>query len=247
MKTISLAVMALLSTAQAVNLSNDNEGGWVNPIYARDDGLDDDTVVTQLDSQINMERKNKQRDEYDHDENTVSPYDAAQQHQYLDKYDKVFGNEDAANFEGVQIGTLMASIKKNMDNYDGDSNTVSPYDAMKQHKYLPKYDEDFGKPYANFEGVQIGTLMKEIRSRKAPSRDAYDDDPTTVSPYDAEEQNPYLDKYSKDVTGLAQKKKPDAYDGDKDTVSVYDGMTKHEYVDKYAKDYGVENDLAQKN
>ena len=111
-----------------------------------------------------------------------------------------------ANFEGVQIGTLMEAIKRKKDAYDNDSNTVSPYDAMKQHAYLPKYDETFGKPYVDFEGAQIGSLMSKIEARKKP--DAYDGDTTTVSPYDGMEKHNYVDKYQKDYgieNDLAQK------------------------------------------
>ena len=88
--------------------------------------------------------------------------------------------------------------------YDGDTNTVSPYDAMKQHKYLPRYDEDYGKPYVDFEGAQIGTLMAKIEGRK----DVYDGDRATVSPYDGMEVHQYVPKYEKDYgieNDLAQK------------------------------------------
>ena len=93
MKTIStIALVALLSSTQAVNLT----------------------------------RKNTHKDAYDLDPNTVSPYDAAEQHAYLPKYDEDFGNEsNPKNFEGAQIGTLMAHIKNKKDMYDNDSNTVS--------------------------------------------------------------------------------------------------------------------------
>jgi len=50
---------------------------------------------------------------------------------------------------------------------------------MKQYK-----TGDFGVPVDNFEGVMIGTLLKQMKHKK----DAYDGDETTVSPYDAEEQ-----------------------------------------------------------
>ena len=73
MKTISLALFALLSGTQAVRFVPDQEGGWVNPTTARDDGIDDETVVTQLSSKINIAKKSK--DEYDHDPDTTSPYD----------------------------------------------------------------------------------------------------------------------------------------------------------------------------
>jgi len=88
-----------------------------------------------------------------------------------------------ANFEGAQIGTLMSKISKNHDQYDNDSNTVSPYDAMQQHQRIDKYDKDFGKPYVDFEGAQIGTLMAEIKGRRGQP-DVYDKDPDTVSIYD---------------------------------------------------------------
>lgn len=47
MKTIStIALVALLSSSQAVRFSDDNEGGWVNPLTASDNGVGDDSVVT---------------------------------------------------------------------------------------------------------------------------------------------------------------------------------------------------------
>jgi len=75
MKTISLALFALLTTTQAVRFVPENLGGWVSPMNNRDDGLEDETVVTQLSSKINMAKKTMGKDEYDHDPTTTSPYD----------------------------------------------------------------------------------------------------------------------------------------------------------------------------
>ena len=100
MKTISLALVALLSTAQAVKLDAD------------------------------YRKSHQSRDSYDLDPNTVSPYDSMQQHKYLPKYDEEYGNEEAFNFQGVQTSSTVNKNKRSNDSYDGDSNTVSPYDAM---------------------------------------------------------------------------------------------------------------------
>ena len=97
----------------------------------------------------------------------------------------------------------MAKLKTKPDAYDGDTNTVSQYDAMQQHKYLPKYDEDYGKPFAGFEGAQI-----ESKMNRGAKPDMYDGDKDTVSPYDGMEQHKYVDKYQKDYgieNDLAQK------------------------------------------
>ena len=107
-------------------------------------------------------KKSTTRDAYDLDPSTVGPYDAMEQHEYLPKYDEDYGVDfNPAKFEGVQIGTLMEKVKRARDNYDGDSNTVSPYDAMEQHAHLDKYDKTFGTD--QFEGVQIGVLMEAIQ------------------------------------------------------------------------------------
>merc|ERR1719223_834190 len=150
-------------------------------------------------------------------------------------------------------------IRKNKkDAYDGDHNTVSAYDNMEHHAYLPKYDEDFGRPYADFEGAQINSIAQRR------SKDAYDFDHNTVSPYDNLEHHAYLPKYDEDfgnplagfecaqLGSYAQKRinknKRDMYDHDPTTASPYDAMEVHNHVDKYEKDqeaWGYPNDLAQ--
>ena len=82
------------------------------------------------------------------------------------------------------------------DAYDGDHNTVSPYDAMEHHEHLDPYDKDFGNPLAGFEGAQISSMAQ--RRKFINKRDAYDFDHNTVSPYDAMEHHAHLDKYDKD-------------------------------------------------
>ena len=134
------------------------------------------------------------RDAYDLDPHTVSPYDAMEQHAYLPKYDEDFGVDfNPAKFDGVQTGFLAQRAKRSRDNYDNDPNTVSPYDAMEQHQHLDKYDKTFGTN--QFEGVQIGVLMREIKAKNNGKRDNYDGDKNTVSPYDAMEQHAPLGKY----------------------------------------------------
>jgi len=92
---------------------------------------------------------------------------------------------------------------------------------MQQHKYLPKYDEDFGKPFINFSGVQIGTLMQTINAKHSKP-DAYDGDKATVSVYDGSENYGYQDKYKGDFTmpnDLAQKHWVIAVRKNKDTFT----------------------------
>lgn len=129
------------------------------------------------------------------------------------------------------------------DAYDGDQDTVSPYDDMEQHKKF-----DWG-----VEGLKSAYGLQQ-RS------DAYDGDHDTVSPYDDMEQHKKFDwgvEGLKSAYGLAQPKvntdefiqeqaevnfllsqhrnKKDAYDGDHDTVSPYDDMEQHKKFD-----WGVE-------
>jgi len=153
----------------------------------------------QADITMGRSRGNRsyKRDAYDGDSNTASPYDAMEQHQYLKKYDEDFGNP-LAGFEGAQISSMAQRrrYKNKRDAYDGDSNTVSPYDAMEHHHYLKKYDEDFGNPLSGFEGAQISAMAQRrtLKNRK----DAYDGDANTVSPYDAMEHHQYLKRYDED-------------------------------------------------
>ena len=93
----------------------------------------------------------------------------------------------------------MGQRRKNMnrkDAYDGDHNTVSPYDNMEKHEHLDKYDKDFGNPLAGWEGAQISAMAQ--RRRNKYKKDMYDFDPQTVSPYDGMEIHKYVDKYEKD-------------------------------------------------
>ena len=97
------------------------------------------------------------------------------------------------------------------------------------------------------EEAMVAQMKADIQRTK---KDAYDFDPTTVSPYDNMEHHEHLDKYDKDfgnplagfegaqISFLTQKSKRDAYDGDGNTVSPYDNMEHHEHLDKYDKDFG---------
>lgn len=67
------------------------------------------------------------------------------------------------------------------DVYDHDPTTVSQYDAMEHHEHLDRYDQNFGNPLANFEGAQ---LVQKNKPNWKCGKDAYDLDPTSVSPYD---------------------------------------------------------------
>ena len=94
-------------------------------------------MIAQMHADIKINKHKSKKDAYDGDSNTVSPYDAMEQHAHLDKYDKTFGDPNAG-FEGVQVSQLAQRHHK--DSYDSDPNTVSPYDAMEQHEHLDKYD-----------------------------------------------------------------------------------------------------------
>ena len=99
--------------------------GWTNPLSWSDEGADDDTVVLQLNAQVN---KHKQRDE------DVSEFDQ----------EPVMKFGDYANVqEGAWVN--LRTLKKHKkafkkagaakDEYDGDSNTVSQYDHMDHFKH----------------------------------------------------------------------------------------------------------------
>mgnify|MGYP000945106480 CR=1 FL=1 len=96
------------------------ESGWTNPLGWADDGADDDSVVLQLESNVELGRS--KRDAYDGDTDTVSPYDDMEQHKKFD-----WGVEGLKSAYGL-------NQKNRRDAYDGDSDTVSPYDDMEQHK-----------------------------------------------------------------------------------------------------------------
>ena len=105
--------------------NGEKESGWTNPLGWSDAGDDDESVITQLDSQINMSshhhkkyhnrlvQKNSRKqdaydvvqvksygkDEYDEDHNTVSAYDGDLQHKKGD-----FGVPPAPEeFEGAMV------------------------------------------------------------------------------------------------------------------------------------------------
>ena len=134
--------------------NGEKKSGWTNPLGWSDAGDDDDSVIAQLDSQINMsshhhkkhhklvQKKSRQQDEYDEDHNTVSPYDGDVKHVKFD-----FGvPPPPEEFEGAMdhnqkkhhsihhnLGQKVNKMKSR-DEYDGDTNTVSPYDAMEKHE-----------------------------------------------------------------------------------------------------------------
>ena len=93
--------------------------------------------------------------------------------------------------------------KLRKDAYDLDPTTVSPYDAMDQNqpwtneqrkdwfKMKTEHDKDTYKIF----NAQLDSKSLVQRSRK----DAYDFDPTTVSPYDAMDQHhPWTNEQRKD-------------------------------------------------
>lgn len=127
--------------------------------------------------------------------------------------------------------SLNQKTAKARDAYDGDQDTVSPYDDM--HQYMPG---DFGVPKEDFDGAQIGAFNIKVK------KDEYDGDHDTVSPYD---DMPQFKKFdwgveagqpgSKSAFSLNQQKKAvkakDEYDGDRDTVSQYDNMPHYKKFD----------------
>ena len=130
--------------------NGEKESGWTNPLGWSDTGDDDDTVITQLDSQINMsshhhkkhrnrlvQKNSRAHDAYDGDHNTVSPYDGMEKHKT---------NDFSWPYDVVQVHSY------HKDEYDEDSNTVSPYDGEVKHQKF-----DFGVPPApeEFEGAMV--------------------------------------------------------------------------------------------
>ena len=141
--------------------------GWTNPLSWTDDGSDDDTVVTQLDSTLDHPRHHdwvnvqqgawvnlktlqkakhdrKAKDAYDFDNNTVSPYD--DMHQYR-TFDWGVPAGQPGEYKPPPYGMNGLTQKKTVnqkkarDAYDFDENTVSQYDDMEQYRL-----RDWGVP-----------------------------------------------------------------------------------------------------
>ena len=88
--------------------NGEKESGWTNPLGWADEGDDDDTVITQLDSEINMSSEHRAKHHH---------------HNKHSKHHKVNPHQVRAQKQ-----------LKSRDEYDGDHNTVSPYDAMEKHE-----------------------------------------------------------------------------------------------------------------
>ena len=109
MKFISAAVLALIANVQAVEYAVsegptkadnseadetvlprtlDADGKWENPLSWSDEGADDDTVLTQIDTAKRHHKKHHKhhvkRDAYDGDDHSVSTYDNLEQHKFKD-------------------------------------------------------------------------------------------------------------------------------------------------------------------
>jgi len=253
--------------------------GWTNPLGWTDNGADDDTVVTQLEAQINYPaidisdaphkhvaltqeekdinvsqydadesfkfhdftgvqigtlmnklKKNKNKDEFDHDTNTVSEYDAGHQFEVGD-----YGvPAEPEAFEGVMFRKQGSGSGK--DNYDGDKNTVSQYDHMKIYRR-----GDYGVP----EGQEGAYKPPTLAQRMFRTKVTYDRDTNTVSQYD---DMPHYEKFDWGVPegeeghwepeALMQRRvyHKDVLDGDKNTVSDYDYLP---FVHSRAKPFAV--------
>ena len=160
------------------------ESGWTNPLGWTDDGSGDDTVLAGThDDLIQIGNRNavsigeklreirmkgkRSRDEYDGDEDTVSPYDDMEQKKKFDWGVPAGTPGSKSAFSLPQKGV------RARDAYDGDHTTVSPYDDMHQYK-----TGDFGVPKDDFEGAQIDSMVFKHK------KDEYDGDHDTVSQYD---------------------------------------------------------------
>ena len=144
--------------------------GWTNPLSWTDDGAADDSVVLQIKDKLAL-NKHKHREE------DVSELDSEPVMKFGDF-------EHLQEGAWVNLNTLRKHshkkhhhVKKSeKDEYDGDKNTVSQYDADPHHKH-----GDFGVPKG-----QHGELKPVVYTQKAKkSADAYDGDENTVSEFDA--------------------------------------------------------------
>lgn len=169
------------------------ESGWTNPLGWSDAGDDDDTVLAQLNMQSHhhhkkhhnrlVQKNSRQQDAYDGDSNTVSPYDGMEKHKT---------NDFSWPYDVVQV----RSFGHQQDEYDEDHNTVSPYDGDVKHQ---KFDFGVPPPPEEFEGAMVHhhkkhhakhhNLSQKVNQMKVKSRDEYDGDTNTVSPYDAMEKH----------------------------------------------------------
>ena len=132
MKFIAIAAVALVSEVQNIKYAVsegptkvdlgeaddsvltrtlDAAGKWSNPLSWSDVGADDDTVIAQLDSQINMGHRHHKKHHH------APRYGMAQRRHAQDAY----------KYAGKNTG--------NRDAYDLDPTTTSPYDDMYQHKF----------------------------------------------------------------------------------------------------------------
>lgn len=102
--------------------------------------IDPDTVDDGVNVQRKHHRSHQSRDTFDSDPNTVSPYDGMHGAEY---HPKVFEGVQTRHhhkhqyqpreFENIMVWQDV--VQNKTDAYDGDHNTVSQYDADKQHPY----------------------------------------------------------------------------------------------------------------
>ena len=73
----------------------------------------------------------------------ISQYDAMEDHSYIKPFDKNFGAPAPNTFEGLTQDLHQRNKPHSKkDAFDGDSDTVSPYDGMELHEHLGRYDTE---------------------------------------------------------------------------------------------------------
>ena len=134
----------------------DADGKWENPLSWHDNGADDDTVLTQIDTAKRHHKKHHKKhhhhkaDAYDGDEHSVSAYDNQEQHKFGDW---TVPNNYAQKRKAADV------YRKQKDAYDLDPTTTSPYDDMYQHKKFDwgvKEGEPGSKgPWGQYHGTWV--------------------------------------------------------------------------------------------
>ena len=135
MKFISVAVIALIANISAIQYAEsegptkadlgeadetvlprtlDAAGKWSNPLGWHDDGADDDTILTQLDTE--------------------------KKHHHHKHHKKIFHNYENENqfaqaYRRTHTKKVTDRYRRQRDAYDGDPTSASPYDDMYQHKF----------------------------------------------------------------------------------------------------------------
>ena len=158
MKTISLAVALLISSSQASRLTYEESEGPTKVDFG-----DSDQHIMGRDRDSD-DYLSKMKPKFHGWSNPLSWTDGGDDDDKILTQVRTEQGFDEAE-EDAMIAQMQADIKMTRPNkknkkdaYDGDHTTVSPYDNMEHHTYLPKYDEDCGNPMAGFEGAQINSM-----------------------------------------------------------------------------------------